>query len=40
MIMTSLMKLAVKDMTTKHDQIKEFMLKLESSSNYFIHKIS
>lgn len=40
MILTSLMKLAVKDMTTKHDEIKEFMLKVESSSDYFIHKIA
>ncbi len=37
MIITSLMKLAVKDMTTKHEQIKQFMLKVEASSDYFIH---
>lgn len=40
MIITSLMKLAVKDMTTKHEEIKEFMLKVESSSDYFTHKIA
>ncbi len=34
------MKLAVKDMTTKHQEIKEFMMKVEASSDYFIHKIA
>lgn len=27
-------------MTTKHQQIKDFMLKVEASSDYFIHKIA
>jgi hypothetical protein len=40
MILTSLMKLAVKDMTSKHEEIKEFMLKVETSSDYFTHKIA
>lgn len=39
-LLSSLMKLAVKDMTTKHEQIKEFMMKVEASSDYFIHKIA
>jgi hypothetical protein len=37
MVITSLMKLAVKEMTTMHEEIKEFMLKVETSSDYFIH---
>ena len=34
------MKLTQKDMTTKHSEIKEFMMKLEASRDYFINKIA
>ena len=39
-LVTSLMKLTQVNMTTKHTEIKEFMKKLEVSSNYFINKIA
>jgi hypothetical protein len=32
------MKLSGKDMTSKHDQIKKYLLKVEGNYNYFIHK--
>jgi hypothetical protein len=40
MIVTNLMKLAGKDMTTKHTEIKEFMVQVQRSSNYLTHKIA
>lgn len=39
-LLSSLMKLAGKEMTTMHTAIKDFMLKLEASPDYFIHKIA
>lgn len=39
-LLSSLMKLAGKEMTTMHAAIKDFMLKLEASPDYFIHKIA
>lgn len=38
MLVTSLMKLAVSEMTTRHPQIKDFMLRVEASPNYQTHK--
>jgi len=40
MIITNLMKLAGKDMTTKHSEIKEFMHQVQRSTNYLTHKIA
>jgi hypothetical protein len=40
MIVTNLMKLAGKDMTTRHVEIKEFMVEVQRSSNYLTHKIA
>lgn len=40
LLVTSLMKLTEVDMTTKHSEIKEFMLKIESNNDFFIHKIA
>ena len=39
-LLSSLMKLAGKEMTTMQPAIKQFMLKLEASPDYFIHKIA
>lgn len=40
MLLMSLMKLTKVEMTTKHAEIKDFMLKLESSNDYFINKVA
>lgn len=40
LLVTSLMKLTELEMTTKHADIKEFMLKLEASNDLFIHKVA
>jgi hypothetical protein len=40
MILSSLMKLVGIEMTTKHEVIKRFMLRVEASSDYFTHKIA
>lgn len=38
LLVSGLMKLSGKEMTTKHDQIKSYLLKVEGNYNYFIHK--
>ena len=40
MLVTSLMKLAGKGMSSKQQQIGEFMRRVETSSDYFTHKIA
>lgn len=40
LLVTSLMKLTELEMTTKHPEIKDFMLKLEANNDLFIHKIA
>lgn len=38
LVVSSLMKLSVVDMTTRHEDIKKFVRKVEAHSDYFIHK--
>jgi hypothetical protein len=38
MLVSALMKLSGKDMTSKHEDIKSYLLKVEGNYNYFIHK--
>lgn len=40
MLVTSLMKLAGKDMSSRQKEIGEFMKRVETSSDYFTHKIA
>ena len=40
MLVTSLMKLAGKDMSSRQKEIAEFMKRVEASSDYFTHKIA
>jgi hypothetical protein len=40
MLVTSLLKLAQPEMTSKHAAIKEFMLRLELSQDLFIHAMA
>ena len=40
MLLTSLMKLAVRDMTTRHNEIKALMVRVEGSSDFLTHSLA